>query len=40
MALWGLEKACDRVDKKSLWKVLQMFVVGGKLPNSTRMFSF
>ena len=31
MGLIGLEKACDRVNRETLWQMLRMYGVGGKL---------
>ena len=34
MGFMDLEKACDRVNRESLWQVLRMYDVGGNLLNS------
>lgn len=38
MAVLDLEKAHDCVDREYLWKVLQLYEVGGKLMNGIKSF--
>ena len=38
VAFMDLEKAYDRIDREALWKVLQIYGVGGKLLNAVKSF--
>ena len=33
-----LEKACDRVDREALWRMLTMYGIGGKLLSAVKRF--
>ena len=37
-AFMDLEKACDRVDREALWRMLTMYGIGGKLLSAVKRF--